>query len=105
MEKRGTVVGDRSAGAVMRSKLYVHHVGADSAIFYGASITDADLVMTDGKSLEHTGVVPDKLMIPGGSHLAAGRDPVWPMPPRSSKCRSIDQSGRAVPFVWYEDIP
>ncbi|HKO60647.1 MAG TPA: hypothetical protein VJV03_05765 [Pyrinomonadaceae bacterium] len=32
--------------------------------------------MTDGKSLERVGVVPDELMIPSGADLAAQRDPV-----------------------------
>jgi C-terminal processing protease CtpA/Prc len=106
LEKRGTVIGDRSAGAVMRSRTYFHSVGPDSAIFYGASITDADLIMTDGKSLEHTGVVPDKLLIPGGIHLATGRDPalayaagILDAPLDAAK------AGALFPFVWYDDIP
>jgi hypothetical protein len=32
--------------------------------------------MTDGKSLEHVGVTPDKLMLPTGADMAAGDDPV-----------------------------
>jgi hypothetical protein len=32
--------------------------------------------MTDGKSLEHVGVEPDKLLIPSAGAIAAGRDPV-----------------------------
>jgi carboxyl-terminal processing protease len=106
LEKRGTVVGDRSAGAVMRSKLYVHRVGADSAIFYGASITDADLLMADGKSLEHMGVVPDKLMIPGGNHLATGRDPVLAYAAAILEVPlDATKAGALFPFIWYDDIP
>jgi C-terminal processing protease CtpA/Prc len=106
LEKRGTVIGDRSAGAVMRSKIYVHTVGADSAIFYGASITDADLLMTDGKSLENTGVVPDKLMIPGGVHLAGGRDPVLAYAASILEVPlDASKAGALFPFVWYDDIP
>jgi len=76
MEKAGTVIGDRSAGAVMRAQGYSYQTGADVVVFYGASITDADLVMTDGQSLEHRGVTPDELLLPTAADLAAKRDPV-----------------------------
>ena len=76
IEKRGTVIGDRSAGAVMRSKSNTYRWGIDTIVFYGASITDGDVVMTDGKSLENTGVTPDVLMLPTPADLAANRDPV-----------------------------
>jgi len=75
LEKRGTVIGDRTAGAVMRANIYPHQMGANRAIFYAVSITDADLIMTDGKSLEHIGVTPDKSLLPTGANLAAGQDP------------------------------
>ena len=76
LEKRGTVIGDRSAGAVMRSKSYGHELGQDTVVFYGASITDADIIMSDGKSLERVGVVPDETRLPTNLDLAAKRDPV-----------------------------
>ncbi|HKQ50863.1 MAG TPA: S41 family peptidase [Pyrinomonadaceae bacterium] len=76
LEKRGTVIGDRSAGAVMQSLHYGHEVGLETVVPYGASITNADVIMTDGKSLEHTGVTPDELLVPTGADLAAQRDPV-----------------------------
>ncbi len=76
LEKRGTVIGDVSAGAVMRSKQHGHELGMDTVIFYGVSITDADIVMTDGKSLERIGVVPDEIKLPAAADLAAKRDPV-----------------------------
>ncbi|HKY27911.1 MAG TPA: S41 family peptidase [Pyrinomonadaceae bacterium] len=76
LEKRGTVIGDVSAGAVMRSKFYDHEAGMDTVVFYGASITDADIIMTDGKSLERVGVVPDELKLPKPAELAAKLDPV-----------------------------
>jgi C-terminal processing protease CtpA/Prc len=76
LEKRGSVIGDHSAGAVMRARIYSYQSGADVQIFYGASITDADIIMTDGKSLENTGVTPDELLLPTAEDLAAGRDPV-----------------------------
>jgi C-terminal processing protease CtpA/Prc len=40
------------------------------------AITDADLTMTDGKSLEKVGVTPDELVLPSAADLAAGRDPL-----------------------------
>jgi hypothetical protein len=76
LEHRGTVLGDRSSGSVMESRRYSFSQGADTKIFYGASITDADLIMSDGKSLEHNGVVPDELILPLPGDLAEGTDPV-----------------------------
>lgn len=76
LHKRGTVIGDLTAGAVMRARQYQHEVGIDTVAFYGMSVTDADLRMTDGKSLERVGVTPDELKLPTGADLAAKRDPV-----------------------------
>lgn len=76
LEKRGTVIGDRTAGHVMRSNHHGFDMGAETIISYGVSITDADLMMTDGKSLEHTGVTPDELLLPTAEEMAAQRDPV-----------------------------
>lgn len=76
LEKRGIVLGDVSAGAVMQSRVFSTTSGANDSIFYGASITNADVIMSDGKSLEHTGVTPDELILPTAKDLAAGRDPV-----------------------------
>jgi carboxyl-terminal processing protease len=76
IEKRGTVIGDRTAGAVMESLRHRMSIGENSITMYGVSITDADLIMTDGASLEHTGVTPDKLMLPTGADLRSQSDPV-----------------------------
>jgi C-terminal processing protease CtpA/Prc len=76
LEKRGTVIGDRTAGAVMQSRVYEHELGFDSVVFYAVSVTHADVIMGDGKSLEGTGVTPDELVLPSPEDLAAGRDPV-----------------------------
>ncbi len=76
LEKRGTVIGDRSAGAVMQSRHHGHQIGIDVVVFYGVSITNADVIMTDGKSLESVGVTPDMVMLPTAADLAAGHDPV-----------------------------
>jgi carboxyl-terminal processing protease len=76
LNKRGTVIGDRSAGKVMESRFYDHQIGIDRVIWYGAAVTEADVLMTDGKSLEHTGVTPDELILPTAADMSAGRDPV-----------------------------
>lgn len=76
IEKRGIVIGDKTAGAVMRSRRFSTQVGVDTVVFYGASVTDADLIMTDGKSLEKLGVTPDELILPTSGDLAGFRDPV-----------------------------
>jgi len=76
LEKRGTVLGDVSAGAVMTSQRFGDEHGDDNVVFYGASIPIADVIMGDGKSLEHVGVIPDELIVPTSADLAAGRDPV-----------------------------
>ncbi len=75
LERRGFVLGDRSSGSVMEAKRYPHEMYLDAGVYYAASITDADLVMSDGKSLEHTGVDPDIEVVPAASDLANGWDP------------------------------
>jgi len=76
LEKRGMVIGDRTAGAVMRSRFHPHQMGMDVAVFYGVSVTDADVIMQDGKSLERGGVVPDEVVLPSAKDLASKQDPV-----------------------------
>lgn len=76
IEKRGVVLGDRSAGAVMQAYGYSGQMGGDNLVFFGASITNADVIMTDGKSLEKTGLTPDELINPTVEDIASGLDPV-----------------------------
>ena len=77
LEKRGVVLGDRTAGAVMTARIFSHSVGLDDArVFFGAMITVGDVRMSDGSSLEKIGVTPDYLTLPAPADLAAGRDPV-----------------------------
>jgi C-terminal processing protease CtpA/Prc len=76
LEKRGKVIGDRTAGLVMRSRQYDHEVGTGYVIPYGTSVTDADIIMSDGQSLERKGVTPDELLLPKAAELAAQQDPV-----------------------------
>jgi C-terminal processing protease CtpA/Prc len=76
LEKRGTVIGDKSAGAVMRARQMPHTAGMDTVVFYGLSVTVDDLKMTDGMSLEGTGVTPDELILPTSTDLSTNRDAV-----------------------------
>ena len=76
LEKRGIVIGDVSSGAVMRAKEYEHQLGLDTVITFSAIITDADILMGDGKSLEKVGVIPDEVKLPTAAELAAKLDPV-----------------------------
>ena len=76
LEKRGVVIGDRTSGAVMQARSVSHEMGFTTVVNYGASITNADVLMSDGKSVEHVGVIPDELMLLTGDDLAAHRDPV-----------------------------
>ena len=76
LEKRGTVIGDRSAGAVMRGRSHDYQMGMDTVVWYGVNVTDADIVMSDGKSLEKSGVIPDTSILPTAQDMTANRDPV-----------------------------
>ena len=53
----GIVISDRSAGAVMPSLTHPHNSGLEIVKAYAVSVTNADVIMTDGKSLEHVGEV------------------------------------------------
>ncbi|MGP0071819.1 MAG: S41 family peptidase [Bryobacteraceae bacterium] len=104
LEHRGTVLGDHSSGSVMESRHYPFHQGVDTEIAYGASITEADLIMADGKSLEHAGVVPDELILPSAADLAAGRDPVLA---RATALAGVKldpaKAGQLFPIEWRKD--
>jgi len=76
LEKRGTVIGDRSAGFVMQSIWRPLHVGVKEGLAFAISATDADIIMSDGKSLEHVGVTPDELLLPTAQDMRLNHDPV-----------------------------
>lgn len=73
---RGIVLGDRSAGVVMMSRVYPRQAGGDIAVFYRLSITVSDVLLPGGTRLEGIGVTPDPRVLPTADDLAAGRDPV-----------------------------
>lgn len=101
LEHRGTVLGDRSSGFVMESKYYLLSEGMEKKIFFGVTVTDADLIMADGKSLEHLGVTPDEVILPTAADIAAGRDPVLS---RAAELAGIKldpvAAGKMFPFEW-----
>jgi C-terminal processing protease CtpA/Prc len=76
IEKRGRVIGDRSAGAVMTARIFPHQLGVDSMTYFATMVTIGDVRMSDGSSLERVGVQPDEVMRPTPADLAARRDPV-----------------------------
>lgn len=101
LEHRGIVLGDKTSGSVMEAKGYGYSQGVDTIITYGFSITEADLIMKDGNSLEHVGVTPDEVILPTGRELAAGQDPVL--------ARAVElaggkldptQAGKLFPYEW-----
>jgi C-terminal processing protease CtpA/Prc len=101
LEHRGTVLGDTSAGAVMEANEIGGQTGGDTVIPYGVSITDANLLMADGKSLEHLGVTPDELILPTAADLAAGRDPVMVRAFQIAGSTLPDGSlNKSFPFLW-----
>lgn len=85
----------------MESLYYPFQAGADIQVFYGASITIADLIMADGKSLEKNGVTPDEIVLPTASQLAEGQDPVIA---RAAELAGIKidpaAAGKFFPFEW-----
>ena len=101
LEKRGTVLGDHTAGKVMRSRSYVHQMGVDTVVMYAASVTDADVIMSDGKSLEQVGVTPDETSLPTAENLRARQDPVLS---RAAAILGVKlnpvQAGKLFPFRW-----
>jgi len=88
MRNRGSVVGDRTAGAVMESRGYQHRAGVEVVVVYYTSMTSADLVFSDGTRLEGRGVMPDEVVLPSGADLAHRRDPAL--------ARAITLAGHAI---------
>ncbi len=101
LEHRGKVIGDRSAGAVMEANDLEESIGTDYQVDYGLSITEANIVMSDGKSLENAGVVPDELMVPTATDLATAKDPVLAHAAELDNVK-LDPSaaGKLFPYEW-----
>jgi C-terminal processing protease CtpA/Prc len=101
LQKRGTIVGDQSEGKVMESLHYSHAAGMGVMVFYGASITEADVIMTDGRSLENVGVTPDQMMLPTAADMASGRDAVLAHAAEMMGVKMTpEQAGKLFPYEW-----
>jgi len=104
LHARGTVIGDRSSGRVMEARHYDHKLGAETIVPYGVSVTESDLIMGDGKSLEHVGVTPDELDLPTAADMAGGRDPVLAHAADLLGVKlSPEDAGRFFPLEWPRD--
>jgi C-terminal processing protease CtpA/Prc len=101
LEKRGTVIGDRSSGSVMEATGFYF---ASSGVDYGAEVTVANLIMTDGKSLEHHGVMPDEVALPQPGDLESERDPVLSQAAKELGVTiSPEAAGKLFPYEWPKD--
>jgi C-terminal processing protease CtpA/Prc len=101
LEKRGTIIGDTSSGKVMESRRYSYSAGMGITVFYGASITEADVIMSDGKSLENVGVTPDETVLPPATDLASGRDPALARAAEMLGVKMTPQdAGKLFPYEW-----
>jgi len=85
----------------MRSRAHVHQMGVDTVVMYAASVTDADVIMSDGKSLEQVGVTPDETSLPTAENLRARQDPVLS---RAAAILGVKldpvEAGKLFPFKW-----
>jgi C-terminal processing protease CtpA/Prc len=103
LEKRGTVIGDRSEGAVMEARHFPFSQDKAFGQFlpYAMSLTVADLKMADGNSLEHRGVVPDQIILPSPEELAAGADPQLAVALQAAGVNmSSSAAGQLFPMRW-----
>jgi carboxyl-terminal processing protease len=101
IEKRGVVIGDRTAGEAMKTRRYDEKIGAQAAVYYSVFVTEANLIMSDGKSLEHVGVSPDQVLLPTPDDLANGRDPVLAHAAEIVGGKlSPEEAGKIFPYEW-----
>jgi carboxyl-terminal processing protease len=109
LEKRGIVMGDQSAGATMESKGFIHRDAGNrfvnaGVMHFGAMITEAELLMSDGQSLEHNGVVPDEMVLPAPLDMANQRDPVMSRAAAMAGVKlSPEEAGKLFPYEWVKD--
>jgi C-terminal processing protease CtpA/Prc len=108
LEKRGIVIGDRSAGAVMEAQYFPHTLSLSpaSVTTYAVEVTNADLVMADGGRLESIGVTPDEQILPSPADLESARDPALA---RAAELAGVqitpEEAGKLFPVHWLERVP
>ena len=104
LEKRGLIIGDQTAGAVMQSSFHpgmITDSTSSNIVVFGVSVTNADVIPSDGQSLEHVGVTPDELRLPTAVDMAAKRDPVLSYAASlAGATLSPEQAGALFPVEW-----
>jgi C-terminal processing protease CtpA/Prc len=85
----------------MQSRSFPMEMGTDKIVRYTMSVTDADVIMTDGKSLENVGVAPDEMILLTGSDLAASKDPALALAVEKAGGQiSPEAAGKLFPIEW-----
>ncbi len=102
LEKRGRVIGDLTTGTTMKATLHRFELGENP---FAASISEAEAIMPDGKSLERVGVTPDEILLPTALDLAAFRDPVLAHAAEllGAKLDPV-KAGTLFPIEWFKDL-
>lgn len=104
LEKRGTVLGGTS-GHTMEASFHSHYIGMNPVYIYGTEVSVADLIMADGKSLEHGGVTPDETLLPTAADLASGRDLVLAHAAELAGVKlSPEKAGEMFPYEWPPEL-
>lgn len=59
--------------------------------------------MADGKSLEHAGVIPDRVIVPLAEDLAGSRDPVLAAAVESVGGKlTAEKAAEMFPIIWHK---
>jgi C-terminal processing protease CtpA/Prc len=78
--------------------------GENVEIPYGMNMTNADVITTDGKSLEHIGVTPNVVTLLTGADLASQSDPVLAAALKLlGEDVAPETAGKFFPFKWKEE--
>jgi hypothetical protein len=87
----------------MESRFRTKSMGVNTQILYGASISEADVIMGDGKSLERIGVTPDIFAIPSAEDLGFERDPVLSRAAAElGFTLTPEEAGALFPVLWQD---